>query len=79
MNAFRVSGSASGSCVSGRGPLSRAENELLSNAVNELSEETQVWTKQESLLGRGARAQSRRVREPRRTALPPWLQSQALC
>ena len=27
-------------------------------------------TKQETLLGRGARAESRRVREPRRTALP---------
>ena len=61
------------------GPCPGPENELLSNAVSELSEETQVWTKQETLLGRGARAQSRRVREPRRTALPPWLQSQALC
>ena len=55
------------------------QNELFSNAVSELSEETQVWTKQETLLERGARAQSRRVRETRRTALPPWLQSQALC
>ena len=37
---------------------------------NELSEETQVLTKQETLLGRVSRAESRRVREPRRTALP---------
>ena len=78
MNAFRVSGSASGSCVSGRGPLSRAENELLSNAVNELSEETQVWTKQESLLGRGAQVESRRVNKSRRTSLPCDFQSWVL-
>ena len=36
---------------------------------NELSEETHVLTKQETLLGRGGRAESSRVREPRRTAL----------
>ena len=36
---------------------------------NELSEETHVLTKQETLLVRGARAESSRVREPRRTAL----------
>ena len=29
-----------------------------------------MLTKQETLLGRGAQAQSSRVREPRRTALP---------
>ena len=38
--------------------------------VNELSEETHVLTKQEILLGRGTQAESSRVREPRRTALP---------
>ena len=37
---------------------------------NELSKETHVLTKQETLLGNGARAESSRVREPRRTALP---------
>ena len=36
---------------------------------NELSEETHVLTKQEILLGKGARVESSRVREPRRTAL----------
>ena len=36
---------------------------------NELSEETHVLTKQEILLGRGTRVESRRVREPRRKAL----------
>ena len=37
---------------------------------NELSEETHVLTEEEILLGRGARVESHRVREPRRTALP---------
>ena len=45
---------------------------------NELSRETRVLTKQETLLGRGAWAESRRVGEPRRTALPCGLQSQVL-
>ena len=42
---------------------------------NELSEETHLLTKQELLLGKGARVESRRVREPRRTALPHGFQS----
>lgn len=37
---------------------------------NELPEETHMLKKQKTLLGRGARAESSRVREPRRTALP---------
>ena len=37
---------------------------------SELSEETHVLTKQEILLGNGAQVESRRVREPGRTALP---------
>ena len=37
---------------------------------NEFSEETHVLTKQEILLEKGALAESSRVREPRRTALP---------
>ena len=41
---------------------------------NELSKETHVLTKQEILLGKDTRAESRRVREPRRTALPHGLQ-----
>ena len=44
---------------------------------NELSEKTHVLTKQEVLLGKGARAESRRVREPRRTALT--VQSLGFC
>ena len=40
---------------------------------NELSEETNVLTKQEILLGKGTRVESCRVREPRRTALPHGL------
>ena len=42
---------------------------------SELSEETHVLTKQETLLGRAARAESRRVREPRRAALTCGSQS----
>ena len=45
---------------------------------NELSEETHVLKRQGILLGRGAWAESSRVREPRRTALPHGLQSQDL-
>ena len=37
---------------------------------NELPKETHELTKQEILLGRCAQAESIRVREPRRTALP---------
>ena len=45
---------------------------------NELSKETHVLTKQEILLGKGAQAESRKVREPRRTALSHGLQSRVL-
>ena len=45
---------------------------------NELSEETHVLAKQETLLGQGAQAESSRVREPRRTALPRGSQSLVL-
>ena len=42
---------------------------------NELSKETHVLTKQETLLGWGTWVESSRVREPRRTSLPhgPWV------
>ena len=42
---------------------------------NESSEEMHVLTKQEILLGMGARVESSRVREPRRTAPPHGSQS----
>ena len=45
---------------------------------NELSEETYVLTKQETFLGRGTQVESRRVRGPRRTALPRGSQSRFL-
>ena len=45
---------------------------------NELSKETHVLAKQETLLGRVTQAESRKVREPRRTALPCGSQSQVL-
>ena len=45
---------------------------------NEVSEETHVLTKQETLLGRGAQAENRRVREPKRIALPSGLPSLVL-
>ena len=44
---------------------------------NELSEETHMLTKQEIFLGKVTRVESRRVREPRRAALP-GLKSQVL-
>ena len=50
----------------------------LRNEVSKDSEETHVLTKQEILLGKGARVESSRVREPRRTALPHGSQSQDL-
>ena len=37
---------------------------------NELSEETHVLTKQETLLGKGTWVESSSIREPRKTALP---------
>ena len=45
---------------------------------NELSKETHVLTKQEILLGKGTKGESRRVREPRRTALPCGSQCRVL-
>ena len=44
---------------------------------NELSKETHVLAKQNILLGKGTRVESRRVREPRRTALT--VQSLGFC
>ena len=54
------------------GPLLVPKRELLfSHSLrNELSKETHILTKQETLLGRSAQVESRRVREPRRTTLP---------
>ena len=60
------------------GPLPGPETGLLSKFRNGLSEETHVLTKQEILLGKGTRVESRRVRESRRTALPRGSQSQVL-
>ena len=45
---------------------------------NELFQETHVVTKQETLLGRANRAESSRVRESKKTALPHGLHSLVL-
>ena len=45
---------------------------------NALSEEAHVLTKQEILLGKGTRVESRSLKEPRRTALPCVSQSWVL-
>ena len=45
---------------------------------NELSEEAHMLIKHETLLGRHTWVEIRRVREPRRTALPCGLQSLVL-
>ena len=60
------------------GPLPGPETGPCLTLGNELSEETHVLTKQETLLGKGARVESSRVGEPRRTALPRGSQSQVL-
>ena len=59
-----------GADVAGRGTPSRAKLGFGLTLGNELSEETHVLTKQETLLGKGTWMESSRVREPRRTALP---------
>ena len=59
-------------------PIPGPERGLLPNTQKWMSEETHVLTEQEILLGRGTQAESRRVREPRRTALPRGLQSEVL-
>ena len=51
----------------------RMLNGLCLTQRNKLSEETHLLTEQETLLGRGARAENNRVREPRRTASATWL------
>ena len=60
------------------GPLPGPETGSCLTLGNELSEETHVLTKQEILLGKGTQVESRRVREPRRTALPSGSQSWVL-
>ena len=64
--------------VAGRGTPSRAKGWSCLSLRNELSEESHVLTTQETLLGRGAWAESSRVREPRRTAPSHGLQSWVL-
>ena len=65
------------SIVAGKGTSSKKLGSCLTLG-NELSEETQVPTKQEILLGKGTRVESSRVREPRRTALSSGSQSRIL-
>jgi len=60
------------------GPLPGPKLGSCLTAGNELSEETYVLTKQDILLGKGTEAESSKVREPRRTALPRGSQSQVL-
>ena len=58
------------------GPLPGPEIGLLSNITCVLEmNETHMLKKQDILLGKGAWAESRRVREPRRTTLSHGLQS----
>ena len=52
------------------GHLPGPESGLLSTLGNELSAETRLLTKHETLWGMGAWAESSRVREPRGKALP---------
>ena len=54
---------------------SRAQERAL---VNVLSKGTHALKKQEILLGKGVQVESRRIREPRRAALPHGSQHQVL-
>ena len=65
-------------CCRKRDPFQGPEVGSCLTLGNELSKETHVLTKQETLLGRGAQVESSRVREPRRTALPHGTQPQVL-
>ena len=63
------------------GALSGSEMGLCLTLRNELSEDTHMLTKQETLLGRvppTPRGESRRVREPRRAALSRGSKSRVL-
>ena len=51
------------------GPLPFPKGSSCLTLRNELSKETNMLTKQETLLGRGAQVASRIIREPRRTTL----------
>ena len=59
-------------------PFPGPKGSLYLTLGNELSEEIHTLTKHEILLGRGAQVKNRRVREPRRTALPLGSQSRVL-
>ena len=63
--------------VGGRGTTSRTPEWALI-LRNELSEETHLLTKQETLLGRGPPAENRRMRGRRRTSLPCGWKSRIL-
>ena len=65
-------------CCRKRGPIPGPKSGLCLTIRNELSAETHVLTKQKILLGRGAQVESKRVREPRRIALPCGFQSWVL-
>ena len=71
--------SKSDNCCRKRDPFQSPRAGSCLTLGNELSEETHVLTKQKTLLGRGARGESSRVREPRRSALPRGSQPRVLC
>ena len=66
-------------CVAGRGnPFQGPEVGSCLTPRSEFSEEMHMLTEQEILLRKGSQVESRRVRKPRRTALPRGLQSRVL-
>ena len=71
-----------GDIVAGRGTLPEPEPSMGSYLTlgngKELSEETHVLIKQETVLGRGTQVESSRMRRPRQTALPHGSQPQVL-
>ena len=60
-------------------PFQSSKGDSCLTLRNELSKETHLLTKQETLLGRNAQAEARMVREPGRTTLPRDSQSRVLC
>ena len=64
--------------VAGRDPFQGPKLGSCLTLRKELSEERDLLTKQEILLGKGTWVEGSRVREPRRTALPRGSQSWVL-
>ena len=66
-------GSSSGKCCRKEDPFQGPRVGSCLTLGNELSEETHVLTKRETLLGMSTQVESRKVREPRKDCSATWL------